>query len=192
MLVNQTHPWKHVIHAFICAPFPLQGMGFNLSAFPRGMKTSQLGHFVWPVAGVRCLRVNQMAGSPGHSHRNSVMDAAKGTFTNRDAREGDSHQMQYSSTPWLIRSPLLVRGPAPAGMCRSAFCCSWGPWSASGTLGLCCCEYSCVHIGACHEQRHPDSVGALLLTCRRWSCPSPPARSEWQGPAPSAGLCGVQ
>lgn len=57
---------------------------------------------------------------------------------------------------------------------------------------LCCCEYSCVHLGASHEQSYPYRVGTLLLSCMRWSCPSPPARPEWQGPAPCAGLCAVR
>lgn len=192
MPVNQICPWKHVVHAFICAPFPLQGMGFSPSASPTGMETSMLAHCVWPVAEARCLRVSQMAGCPGLSYRNRVMDTGKDTFINRNAREGDSCQMEYSSTPLLIRSPLLVRGPAPVGMCRSAFCCSTGPWSTLGKVVLCCCAYSCVHIGACHEQSHPYRVGTLLLSCRRWSCPSSPARSEWQGPAPGVGLRAVR
>lgn len=144
---------------------------------------------MWPVAGARCLKVSEMA--PGHSHRSRVMDTGKETFPNRNTREGDSCQMEYSSTPLCISSPLLVRGPAPVGMCRSAFCCSQGPWSTLGTVVLCCCEYSCVHLGACQEQSHPYRVGALLLSCRRWSCPSVPARSEWQGlpPVQGSGLC---
>lgn len=60
------------------------------------------------------------------------------SFRNRNEREGDSCQEEISSTLLLIKSPLLVRGPAPVGMCRSAFSCSMGPRS---TLAVMLCLF---------------------------------------------------
>lgn len=118
----------------------------------------------------------------------NVMVTGKETFTNRNAREGASHQRQYSSTPWLIRSPLPVRGPAPAGMCRSAFCRSWGPWRASGMLGLCCCEYSCWSLSLAEPSSQGGGTAPVL---QEVELPLIPCQMRVAGTCPGTGLRAV-
>lgn len=88
-------------------------MGFSPSAFPTGMKTSRLENSMSSSWG-KVSEGESDGRVSWRCHRNRVMDTEKETCTNKIAREGDSCQMGYSSTPSGL---LCLSGDQPLQGC---------------------------------------------------------------------------